>query len=339
MGLIYMRISPSGGRYIGKTEFDEQIRWYDHINAAYNQNDSQFNTPLSKAIRKYGANNFIVEILENNIASENLSCREQYWIDYYKSYINDNQHGYNLTRGGEGSVLYNTEQILSLWNEGKSISEICTIIGCKYGAVIKRLQLINVSHEEITVRGYSIAQIKIQKQLMQKRKQQEENILKLWMQGYSQGQIIEKLHTSDFTVKPILIKNGVAATEIIERGKKIQKLKQQKLLQEKNQQRDLLILNYWNQGLNISAIHNKTNYGRETISRALKLQGINTANHNPPRGYTVLQYDLNDNLIKEWPSANAAAKALNIDTSAINKVCRGIKKTCGGFKWKRKIDN
>ena len=34
MGLIYMRTSPSGGRYIGQTIFTEEKRWEDHVREA-----------------------------------------------------------------------------------------------------------------------------------------------------------------------------------------------------------------------------------------------------------------------------------------------------------------
>ena len=49
----------------------------------------------------------------------------------------------------------------------------------------------------------------------------------------------------------------------------------------------------------------------------------------------VAQYDLNDNFINEFPSAAAAARELNLDSSVISKVCRGDKyKSHGGFKFK-----
>lgn len=48
----------------------------------------------------------------------------------------------------------------------------------------------------------------------------------------------------------------------------------------------------------------------------------------------VAQYDLNDNYIQEFQSIRAAAAALDLDSSTISKVCRGINKTHGGFKFK-----
>lgn len=48
----------------------------------------------------------------------------------------------------------------------------------------------------------------------------------------------------------------------------------------------------------------------------------------------VGQYDLNNNFIKDFPSARIAAKELGLDSSTISKVCRGKNKTHGGFIFK-----
>ena len=100
MGLIYMRTSPSGGRYIGQTIFTEEKRWEDHVREANCKNHE--NLILNRAILKYGPENFIPTILEDNICDEDLNSREIYWIDYYKTYYLDGHHGYNMTRGGSG---------------------------------------------------------------------------------------------------------------------------------------------------------------------------------------------------------------------------------------------
>lgn len=102
MGLIYMRTSPSGGKYIGQTKFKENDRWKDHCHDAFSPKAKSYNTVLSHAIRKYGKDSFKLTILEDNILDEKLDEREKYWIDYYKTYYKDNKHGYNMTRGGRG---------------------------------------------------------------------------------------------------------------------------------------------------------------------------------------------------------------------------------------------
>jgi group I intron endonuclease len=58
---------------------------------------------LKKAIKKYGKNNFIKEILEDSISTKDiLNLREIYWIKKFNSI--DSNIGYNLTKGGNGSL-------------------------------------------------------------------------------------------------------------------------------------------------------------------------------------------------------------------------------------------
>lgn len=50
----------------------------------------------------------------------------------------------------------------------------------------------------------------------------------------------------------------------------------------------------------------------------------------------VLQYDLNNNLIKEYISMNNASKLTNTYQQSISKCCNGLQKTANGFIWKFK---
>ena len=48
----------------------------------------------------------------------------------------------------------------------------------------------------------------------------------------------------------------------------------------------------------------------------------------------ILQYDLNDNLIREWELISDISKSLNIKSGNIYNVLSGRQKTTGGYKWK-----
>ena len=48
----------------------------------------------------------------------------------------------------------------------------------------------------------------------------------------------------------------------------------------------------------------------------------------------ILQYDLNDNLIREWELISDISKSLNIKAGRIYNVLSGRQKTTGGYKWK-----
>lgn len=83
-------------KYVGISN-DIRQRWNAHKQAALNETYTEHNTPLHRAIRKYGIDNFSLEILEEVKDSSQLNDREIYWIQYYNSY----NEGYNLTVGGK----------------------------------------------------------------------------------------------------------------------------------------------------------------------------------------------------------------------------------------------
>jgi len=89
--------------YIGKTKRSVRRRWYEHCYNAMNNYGKYKNSLLYKAIRKYGVQNFTIEIIEENIESEEKANeRERYWIKKFNS--NDERYGYNWTAGGDGGV-------------------------------------------------------------------------------------------------------------------------------------------------------------------------------------------------------------------------------------------
>jgi group I intron endonuclease len=53
----------------------------------------------------------------------------------------------------------------------------------------------------------------------------------------------------------------------------------------------------------------------------------------------ILQYNLNNNFIKEWDGASVVKKELNINAGNINNCLKGRKKTAGNFIWKYKFNN
>jgi len=51
-------------------------------------------------------------------------------------------------------------------------------------------------------------------------------------------------------------------------------------------------------------------------------------------GISILQYDLNMNLIKKWKNMKVASIELNIDNGSISNCCKNKTKTAGGYIWK-----
>lgn len=83
--------------YIGQTVQHPPIkRWIDHYKEA---NANKSDVFLYRAIRKWGITNFIFQVLEEDIALEDLNNRERKWIEKFNS--NNQEYGYNLTQGGQ----------------------------------------------------------------------------------------------------------------------------------------------------------------------------------------------------------------------------------------------
>lgn len=81
--------------YIGQSIHPER-RWKEHIWGISNHKSY-----IHSAIKKYGVENFLFEIIESDI--ENYNEREIYWINFYQA--NNPRYGYNLTEGGEDPPL------------------------------------------------------------------------------------------------------------------------------------------------------------------------------------------------------------------------------------------
>ena len=98
MNLIYAYRKKSENKivYVGQT-IELEARHKQHIlYDPFNMNNKEYDYPLSRGIRKYGAEEYELLILEENIPLDKLDEREKYWIKFYDTYWN----GYNQTIGG-----------------------------------------------------------------------------------------------------------------------------------------------------------------------------------------------------------------------------------------------
>lgn len=81
--------------YIGQTELSLNKRKNLHKTQSLN---GQKNTYFSHAIRKYGFNSFVFEIIDKASNLEELDEKEKFWIKFYNS--RDKKLGYNIAEGG-----------------------------------------------------------------------------------------------------------------------------------------------------------------------------------------------------------------------------------------------
>ena len=86
----------------------------------------------------------------------------------------------------------------------------------------------------------------------------------------------------------------------------------------------------------------KANIGKKhTEETKKKLSKASKGRHlggKSPRARKILQYDLGGNFIKEWDSFKDIERALNVNYSAIWKVCNGKRKQIKGYIWRYKED-
>ena len=128
MPIIYKITNQVNGKiYIGKTMKDSvKRRFYQHKSSARLNRQSA----LYKAMRKYGEDKFVIEVLLQ------INCSEQELNNLEKKFISDNKScvrnvGYNMTDGGEAFPF-------NMWNEDMRRKKSLSSLGDKnpmYGRV------------------------------------------------------------------------------------------------------------------------------------------------------------------------------------------------------------
>lgn len=141
MGYIYCITNLINGKqYVGKTVHTIEKRFQEHYRDSRKTRCK--NRPIYNAIKKYGIENFKIDILEYVENNYILEEKEIYWIKKLDTY---GKNGYNASKGGDGKILYNYEKIIELYNIGYSQKQISEKIGCCSCTVSKVLKDKNIS--------------------------------------------------------------------------------------------------------------------------------------------------------------------------------------------------
>lgn len=90
---------------------------------------------------KYGIENFIIEELEYVEDDSLLDDKEIHWIKELNTY---GSNGYNASKGGDGKLLYDHNEIIELAKLGYSEPQIAEKIQCSKDLVYKILKANNV---------------------------------------------------------------------------------------------------------------------------------------------------------------------------------------------------
>ena len=170
MGLIYKIENKTDGKiYIGQTQTTLKSRIAKHKEIVETST-----CHIHRAIKKYGWDNFTVEVVEDCIPNEQLNDREIYWIEYYNSF----KEGYNMNLGGNGRLV-NTREVLELWEQGNTITDITNQLPTKKDTVRQILHEAGITSEEIQHR----------KGIHRSPDLDLEKIRKLWEEGKTTRQI------------------------------------------------------------------------------------------------------------------------------------------------------
>ncbi len=131
-GKIYKITNKLNGKiYVGQTLKSLEERFQKHCWGTTEKDKYHLNMAIKKAIRKYGKDNFTIELIEE-VETDKLDEREVYWISFYDSY----NKGYNCTLGGQNGATRKTSLTWIQENEvieakflGFSSKEISEVYG------------------------------------------------------------------------------------------------------------------------------------------------------------------------------------------------------------------
>lgn len=272
--------------YIGETIRGLNKRWQEHKYETLTPGHG-YNYHLHCAMRKYGIDNFTIEIIDNCPDEERFLIESKY-IQLYDATNPDK--GYNTVIEGNGYTVVSTDAIMEAWNEGLTINDTAKILGIHKSTVSKRLHANNIPDEEIQRRyGESV------------RKRCSKSVLQYDLNGN-------------------LINKWPSASSCKEKG-----YEQSEISSCCRQEIRIAYGYLWKYEDDDRPI-------QEWVNRA------NNYQHAGKPKKPIQQFDLEMNLIAEYPSAADAARALNKKDKS--NICRAARKGCKAYNsyWKYKID-
>jgi group I intron endonuclease len=106
-GVVYKITNLVNGKlYIGQSK-DPNKRWSTHKSNSKNKNNKNYSMPITRALGKYGKENFSFEIIDTANSFEELNKLEGKYIKEYNSLI---PNGYNVSEYNYGVLIINEKQ-------------------------------------------------------------------------------------------------------------------------------------------------------------------------------------------------------------------------------------
>lgn len=284
--------------YIGSSN-NIDYRWYQHKNLL--KNNKHHSIKLQNSYNLHGEECFkyeIVEICDKDILLE----REQYWIDYYKSY--DSEYGYNILNYSTGGSKFKTWEDINdnktaisasvmkdlLWylqNTSEPIIKIANILGISNSVVYQIYK--KETYTEITKDI-----VFVERKIRGPTSLTEETVLNI------AKRIIDGVHPSDISKEFGVSKNIIG---------------------------DIRRKKTWKDVTSCIDFSNVKIHKAKTDNRA-----------KTHKGKAIVQYDFYGNVIREYESIKDAERVTGINKNQITKVVKGKKVQSGGYIWRYKGD-
>jgi group I intron endonuclease len=139
-GIYKITNKVNGKVYVGQA-LDIKHRFNRHRNDAFDPQNRQYNSALYQAIRKYGFENFVFEILEECTPNQ-LDEREIYYIAKLQAF---GTNGYNLTPGGRSAarVVVDDKTVLAIIDRLKTTTDTYDTIAKEYNLKTSTVHHIN----------------------------------------------------------------------------------------------------------------------------------------------------------------------------------------------------
>lgn len=124
MGIIYcFTNNVNGKKYIGQSISKGNARYNNHKSSYKNPDDCEYESPLHRAFRKHGFENFTYEVLAQDV--ENIDLLNQLEIQYIQQYNCQIPNGYNIEPGGKNCAKPKTieHRKKEIWAQAKLTEE------------------------------------------------------------------------------------------------------------------------------------------------------------------------------------------------------------------------
>lgn len=241
-GYIYKITNKVNGKsYIGQTRYTVEFRWRQHQH-------KKDNCYFHNALQKYGADNFIVETLEE-CDFKDLDSREIFYIAKYDTFAT----GYNTTIGGDGKRKIVTDnqydEIKGLYLSGFSSNKIADLYKVNKTTILKILHSMNV---------------KLRSNKLNINNQEFQELVADYRSGFSLKELAKRYDCSAVGLKDYLRKKGVD-------------LRNKYHIMQHPEDQEALVRDYLDSRMSVDDIMHKYHCSWNVFKRILSLHGINNS--------------------------------------------------------------